>query len=1023
MRPMIVAACLVAASLCGCTTSNPSPSLTITPSEVSSPISQPTVFTAVLVNSTDDVTWTVSAGTLSSSSGLHVTYAPPLGAAMATLTAKAGSLTATVQVPSAPQSKTIPGLTAAVTVQYDAQDIPHIQCAAAADCVAVQGYVHARDRLFPMDFTRHVARSKLAEMIGVDGLSQDVQLRTLFITRDGKRLEVELAKALDASTKTLLTAYAAGVNAYLAELRAGGKLPGEYAQLPFPLTPADIEPWTIEDTLAVGRLNQFQLSESLNAESANGQFAAVYASDLSPLKDLTKVNAWIRAAAPPTEQAHTLSLALPTQRAAVPAAVRRRGPTFDLGPWRNVLLATAQRFDALRDRLRPLDASIGSNNWVVAGEKSATHVSMVANDPHLSLQYPPLFHLATMTSSNASENLDLTGGTFPGVPGALVGRGAHVGWGVTVVGYDVTDVYLEKFETQGCAGPAPCVQFKGAAVSTIQVPETYLVRTGAGAAALVDAKTLPSEALPPQFRPPAGVPAAVLVVPHHGPIIQRDPNDPTKAVSMRWTGHEGTTQDSKAFYGLNTATNVDTAMAALNDYATGAQNFVLADDQGHIAYYPHALVPVRKFADVGVVGAGVKFAPPWFPIPGQGEKVPGTEIFTEWGDGVADCAAPNAGTIAACWIANDKLPQGKDPAKGYFLTANADPTSLPPPNQDKGVSDDNNPLLHPPYLSFDWDDSTGFRATRIKEMLDAAIADHDNVTLDDMQAIQSDHVSRPGKAFEPIIAAIPGSTPPALAAAKAVINQWKLNGFDCPSGLLGSDPKTSPVSTDPKVLQNSAGCFLFHVFLRTLIPRVFTDDLGLAKQGINQLAAIKALLLAFSADPDAAGAALFCNDTSLNAQGVVVVVSHPCIEQVATALVTAYATLAATVGTDPNTWIWGRRHTMRPVSLLALVTNNYQPGPFARPGGAFTVDVGSPSLTGVGLDFPFGSSGNVRHISLMDPAAPKVRMQLPGPERDVPTTALGPDLLGQWVRNTYFDYAAGAQINPIAVSIQTFKAP
>jgi hypothetical protein len=113
---------------------------------------------------------------------------------------------------------------------------------------------------------------------------------------------------------------------------------------------------------------------------------------------------------------------------------------------------------------------------------------------------------------------------------------------------------------------------------------------------------------------------------------------------------------------------------------------------------------------------------------------------------------------------------------------------------------------------------------------------------------------------------------------------------------------------------------------------------------------------------------------------------------------------------------------MQPVSLLALVTSGYSPGPFARPGGAFTVDVGSPSLAGSGLDFSFGSSGNVRHISLMDPARPVVKMQLPGPERDGPAVAITPDLLGQWVRNSYFDYAAGGQISAVAVATQTFQA-
>jgi len=91
------------------------------------------------------------------------------------------------------------------------------------------------------------------------------------------------------------------------------------------------------------------------------------------------------------------------------------------------------------------------------------------------------------------------------------------------------------------------------------------------------------------------------------------------------------------------------------------------------------------------------------------------------------------------------------------------------------------------------------------------------------------------------------------------------------------------------------------------------------------------------------------------------------------------------------------------VSLLALVTNDFEPGPYARPGGAFTVDVGNPALSGGGVEFPYSSGGNVRHISLMDPAKPVVRMQLPGPKRDGPAVAVGPDLLGQWVKNTYDD--------------------
>lgn len=1009
MRSIFVAAAWVlAGSLCGCgSTSNGSPELIITPSGTAGmvQVTGPTEFTAELVNITGDamVSWTVTGGTVSPATGLHVTFTPPPGSAMVSLTAVTGRLSTSVQIASSPApltARTIPGLTAPVTVQYDAEDVPHIQCAQAADCLAVQGYLQARDRWFPMDFLRHVARGHLAELIGPDGLSSDVQLRTLFTTRDGKRLEVELVKAIDPATKALVTAFVAGVNAYITELKAtpGTRLGNEYAQLPFPVTAGDLAPWTIEDTLAIARLNQFQLSESLNAESANGQFAATYGpSGAHP--DPGRMAVWIRAAAPTTERGHTLSATgthAPT--AMVPAT--GRGQAARLARWAGPLRALAARTAELRDRLRPLDATVGSNNWVVAGAKSATHVAMVANDPHLSLQYPPLFHLSTMTSSNLADNLNLTGGSFPGIPGALVGRGIHVAWGVTVVGYDVTDVYLEQFLPQAnCPSAAPCVLFKGAPAATVVSPQQFLVRIAPGASGLVDAGDPAVRAAHPGL--PA-VPPAVVVVPHHGPIIQA-PDAAGKAVSVRWTGHEVNTQDLKAFYGLNTAANVDAAMAALKNYATGAQNFVLGDDAGHIAYDPHALVPVRNFADVRLT-APDKLIPPWFPLPGDGTA--------EWGDGTSDCAAP-AGVPASCWTPDDQLPQGKDPPKGYFFTANADPL---------GVSDDNNPLAHPPYLSFDWDDSSGFRATRIEQMIEEALAKNGSVSADDMAAIQSDHVSRPGMAFVPIIAAIPsGGAPAEFAAAKSILAQWASNGFDCPTGLDGIDPRRSPPDTTQKVVQNSSGCFLFHAFLRALVSNVFTDDLRVARQGVNALAAVKAML--FMLDPaNAADPALtsFCNDVDTTGK---VVATKSCAVQVVTALVQAYDTLSAQLGSDSKNWIWGRVHTMKPVSLLALVTTDFSPGPFARPGGAFTVDVGSPSLTASGLDFSFGSSGNVRHISLMDPAKPRVRMQLPGPERDGPVVFSKPDLLGEWVRNTYFEYAFGDQINTTAVSIQTFKAP
>ena len=977
----------------------PSASLRISPSGTNGKvqISEPTEFSAVLVNGSGAITWSLTGGgTLSATTGTKVLFSPPLGTATETLTATAADATASVEIESSPPAitgATIPSLSAPVTVQYDAEDIPHIRCKTTADCLAAQGYVQAQDRLFPMDYLRHSARSTLAELIGASGLEQDVQLRTLFITRAGHRVEEDLASAMSAPTKALVTAFVSGINAYLAVLRAHPeKLPGEYAQLPFQVTPAEIPDWTLQDTLAIMRLQQFQLSETISTESAFAQFAAVYGPG-APLVDLGKLNGWVRAAAPSTEQAHTLSA---TPSAALVHTAQSSLPG-ELSSWLGVLAPMRAKFDSLRQQLRPAGAGVGSNNWVVSGAKSTTGAAMVANDPHIGLRYPPLFHLSALTSTTVSDRLNLSGGTFPGLPGALVGRGARVGWGVTVVGYDVTDLYQEQFLPQAsCPSQAPCVLFKGAPTATIPIPQTFLVRVGPGASGLVDVSALGLSSPPP---------AVTLIIPQHGPVIQA-PDSTGRAISVRWTGQEGNTQDLTAIIGLNTALDVDAAVIALTDFSTGAQNFVLADDQGHIAFDPHALVPVRRFADASV--SGTNLIPPWFPLPGDGSA--------EWGDGSADCAAATSTRLPpSCWIANASLPHGKDPAKGYFFSSNADPI---------GVSDDNNPLAHPPYLSFDWDDSTGFRSKRIEERLEQALAKNGSVSLEDMVSIQSDHVSRPGMAFTEYVAALPTSAgdPAALVAAKAVLLQWAANGWDCPSGLLGTDPLTSPVDPAPAVAQSSSGCFFFHEFLRALLRNVFDDDLAVAGLGVDSLQAMKSIFLITidSNTVDGAAAASFCND--VNASGAVTA-THTCAAQVNLALIAAYGALTTAFG-PPSEWVWGRVHTIQPVSLAPLVTTSYSPGPFARPGGAFTVDVGTPSLSGTVLDFSYTSGGNVRHISLMDPAAPLVKMQLPGPERDgpYPPPVAGADLIGQWVNNQYFDYAFGDQIEAAAASTQTFTA-
>jgi penicillin amidase len=939
-----------------------------------------TSFTA-LTSTGGTVAWTLSpaVGTISPTSGLSNTYTPPAtatAAAQVTLTAtlSGGGGSASVAITVAANSITIPagkipGLTATVTVTFDERDIPNIACTKQEDCFAVQGYIHARDRLFEMDVFRRTALGEMAELVGDNALASDKQFRTLFMTRDGQRLANALVATLDADTRSKVEAYARGVTTYITQMKAGdpaAPMPAEYGMLLYPVPASAIRDWTVADTLAEARLFQFQLSETLSKEIDVGQFYLTYGPG-APLEDLGKVNAWIRCQQP--IPAFTLSAnAVAPGGGTTAAAARAPVPAMPhLKDAAQTLRELSARLHQIPGPFVPVGDRAGSNNWVIKGTSSATGKSMVANDPHLSLNYPPLFHLATLTG----DGLQVLGGAFPGVPGALIGRGAHVAWGVTVVGYDVTDVYVEQVAGATPQG-VPQITFLPAAggkVTLIPVQQTVGIRTSAG----IQTQTI-----------------TVLVSPPHGPIIGQI--SATQLLSMRWTGLE-LTNDVKAFLGLLQAPDVNGAFVALKDYSTGAQNFVLADDQGNIGYDPHALVPQRPWAGGTVnLGTGDIHLFPWAPLPGVG--------VAEWG-------IPGG----ALWIPDDQLPQGKNPAKGYFATANSAPSDIYCVN--------NNPLpAGVPYLSFDWDDPTGFRAGEIMKRLGALTADGGTVALSDMEAIQTDHIATMAAAFMPAIQRQAPAGNASYDSAKALMTAWNTSGLDCPTGLVGTDPTAAVNDPDPGVTRDSSACLLFHAFLNRLLVNVFAADLALAGQGIESGNSIRGMLYMLTPGLPAA-AQTFC--VPLGAAPA----ATSCDAQVVTAMTGAYDALTQAFGAQSaGNWRWGRLHTMSPKSLVfPLVAGFFNPGPYARPGGAFTVDVGTPSLhTNDALIFQYGSGSNVRYIAITDGSATK--MQLPGPIVDGPLYPGSPGLLGQYVVNQYFDFPYGSsQIAAATVRTQTFSAP
>src|SRR5215472_2010782 len=152
---------------------------------------------------------------------------------------------------SAPPSR-LPGLQAAVRLTQDRNGITYINAGPLHDLFFMQGWVHARDRLFQMDVSRREPSGTLAELLGKAALPSDVQARTIGLRRAAERSWA----AAPPDLRAVVTAYSAGVNAYV----ASHPLPPEYAALHL----TSFQPWTPVDTLTIGKAISFELSFDLD---------------------------------------------------------------------------------------------------------------------------------------------------------------------------------------------------------------------------------------------------------------------------------------------------------------------------------------------------------------------------------------------------------------------------------------------------------------------------------------------------------------------------------------------------------------------------------------------------------------------------------------------------------------------------------------------------------------------------------------------------------------------------------------
>ncbi len=694
-----------------------------------------------------------------------------------------------------------PGLTKQVEIVTDEFGVPHIFAENKKDAIYANGYVHARDRLFLMDAFRMLGQGRVAERIGDAGLAFDVTFRATFMTEDGGQVADAVVEQLPAETVELLEAYSAGVNAYLAELRAGEqKLPPSYSTpLLADITPEDIDEWQPRDTIAVARVMEWQLTDG------GGDFDQYIAERIQKLPpdlfaDLVRFQPsdptvilpnWFGAASKKAPQSEPSLLSLnPKDPRHLQAYAKAKQSLAGID------------FSQLKHHQTPLLGggierdSIGSNNWVISGDHTESGYPIIANDPHLAFVQPAQFHHTQIDTAlyGGESGTSAIGISVAGVSGIVIGHSQHVAWGGTVVGWDVTDIYIETLNEAGDA-----VLFNGEYVPIKQYEQSFKV--GPGADAKVEKQV-------------------IEYVPHHGPILDGSKKD-GKALSIKWTGRF-VDNEVKGVLGLLGASSIDDWMSALSNMTVLAQNWNGADTQGNTGYYPHALVPVRKSVSGDCA--------PYKPMDGTGP--------CEW-EG---------------FIPDDRIPQNKNRENGWLVTAN---------NDVAGTLQDNDPTNDPQYLVAER--AIGFRAGRITQLIEEQIAAGKKFTLEDVQKIQADNLSLEAERMRGFLLAAADALPARvtelnLGPAIDRIKNWELT---TPSGV-DADYRTDSGPTAEEI-DESVASSIFFAWLPRFRNAVFNDELSQYDTSLGSTDKARALFnLLEHPDQTATGTSLFDDVTTTN---------------------------------------------------------------------------------------------------------------------------------------------------------------
>ncbi len=539
------------------------------------------------------------------------------------------------------------GLAGRVEVLRGVDGVPQIYADSAEDLFRAQGFVQAQERFFEMDFRRHVTAGRLAELVGEGGLQTDIFTRSLG-WYDVAAQEVVL---LDTDTRRFLQAYADGVNSYL-DGRDAGELSLEYSVLDLTGPEYVPEPWTATDSVAWLKALAWDLRSNVTDEIDR----ALAATTLAPERVEQLYPDYPAARNPPVLRtgASVGGRFRPGRR---PPKMAARPP---LAP--RVVSAVADDLRAIENAAARVPAllgrgeGVGSNSWVLSAERSATGAPVLANDPHQTLSMPGSWMQMGLHCRTVGPDcpFDVSGFTFSGLPGVVVGHNARIAWGLTNMYADVSDLYVERVR-------GDTYRYHGRRAALRLRRETFTV-AGRDEPVVRTVRATRHGPLLSDVDERAGQVAEQT-------LQQTQEQDPSGggdyAVALQWTAlTPGRTMD--ALLAINRAGSFDEFRAAARLFSVPSQNLVYADVDGHIGYQAPGDIPIRR------TGSGR-----W--------PVPGWKARYGW-----------RGTIDFA-----QLPWTHDPPTGVVVTAN------------QAVVD---PATYPHELGADT--AEGYRARRIADLLD-----------------------------------------------------------------------------------------------------------------------------------------------------------------------------------------------------------------------------------------------------------------------------------------------------------------